>query len=62
MIKKFLFWLSKTNATAVFTVSLASNESSLLRTGDIFDIELRDADRVWTVAQGSLIVLEDVTN
>jgi hypothetical protein len=45
-----------------FTVSIASNESSLLRTGDIFDIELRDADRVWTVAQGSLIVLEDVTN
>lgn len=45
-----------------FTVSLASNESSLLRTGDVFDIELRDADRVWTVAQGSLVVLEDVTN
>ena len=45
-----------------FTVSLASNQSSILRTGDIFDIELRDPDRVWTVAQGSLIVLEDVTN
>ena len=33
-----------------------------LETGDIFDIELSDADRVWTVAQGSMIILEDVTN
>lgn len=45
-----------------FTVSLTSSESSLLRTGDIFDIELSDPSRVWTVAQGTLIVLEDVTN
>lgn len=45
-----------------FTVSLTSAQSSLLRTGDIFDIELSDPIRVWTVAQGKMIVLEDVTN
>jgi hypothetical protein len=45
-----------------FTVFLNSQNSSLLQTGDIFDIELTDGFRVWTVAQGSFIVLEDVTN
>jgi hypothetical protein len=45
-----------------FTVSLTSNESKSLDTGDIFDIELRDASRVWTVARGILTVIEDVTN
>lgn len=45
-----------------FTVTLAPEESVLLETGDIFDIELSDATRVWTVAQGSMIILEDVTN
>jgi len=45
-----------------FTVSLTSNESKSLNTGDIFDIELRDASRVWTVARGILTVIEDVTN
>ena len=45
-----------------FTVSLTSNESKCLNTGDIFDIELRDASRVWTVARGILTVIEDVTN
>jgi hypothetical protein len=45
-----------------FTVSLTAQQSSLLRTGDIFDIELSDAVRVWTVGQGKIIVLEDVTN
>lgn len=45
-----------------FTVSLTKEQSSVLETGDIFDIELSDADRVWTVAQGSMIILEDVTN
>jgi hypothetical protein len=35
-----------------------------LQTGDIFDIELRTAGDqiVWTVAQGSVVILEDVTN
>ena len=45
-----------------FTVFLNSANSSLLQTGDIFDIELTDGFRVWTVAQGSFIILEDVTN
>jgi hypothetical protein len=45
-----------------FTVNLEPEQSVLLRTGDIFDIELSDATRVWTVAQGSMIILEDVTN
>lgn len=45
-----------------FTVSITSNESVLLETGDIFDIELRDESRVWTVARGTVIVIEDVTN
>jgi hypothetical protein len=45
-----------------FTVSLTAEESVLLETGDIFDIELSDASRVWTVARGTLIVIEDVTN
>jgi hypothetical protein len=45
-----------------FTVSLTADESVLLETGDIFDIELSDASRVWTVARGTLIVIEDVTN
>ena len=45
-----------------FTVFLDSDESVLLETGDIFDIELSDPTRVWTVAQGSMIILEDVTD
>ena len=45
-----------------FTVFLTSANSALLQTGDIFDIEMTDGFRVWTIGQGSLIVLEDVTN
>ena len=45
-----------------FTVSLTSAQSKSLNTGDIFDIELRDASRVWTVARGILTVIEDITN
>jgi hypothetical protein len=44
-----------------FTVSLLSNQSELLQTGDIFDVQLSDATRVWTVAQGSFVIIEDVT-
>ena len=46
-----------------FTVSLTAAQTSILQTNDIFDIEVSlggDAI-VWTVAQGKLIVLEDVT-
>ena len=46
-----------------FTVSLTSLESAQLQTGDIFDIELSlpQDEIVWTVAQGSMVILEDVT-
>jgi hypothetical protein len=46
-----------------FTVSLTSEQTATLQTNDIFDIEVSlTADLiVWTVAQGKLIVLEDVT-
>jgi hypothetical protein len=47
-----------------FTVSITANQSNTLQTGDIFDIELSTAQDqiVWTVAQGSVIILEDVTD
>ena len=45
-----------------FTVSLTAEESVLLETGDIFDIELSDESRVWTVARGTMSIIEDVTN
>lgn len=46
-----------------FTVSLAATESQILETGDIFDIEisLPQDEIVWTVAQGYMVILEDVT-
>jgi hypothetical protein len=52
------------DAPGEFTVSLTATESAQLETGDIFDIELRSAQDqiVWTVAQGYVVVLEDVTN
>jgi hypothetical protein len=52
------------DAAGEFTVSLSALQSALLETGDIFDIELSTAQRttVWTVAQGSVVVLEDVTD
>ena len=51
------------DAAGEFTVSLTATESVQLETGDIFDIELSTAQDalVWTVAQGSMVVLEDVT-
>ena len=45
-----------------FTVSLTSAQSRSLNTGDIFDIELSDESRVWTVARGTLTIIEDITN
>ncbi len=45
-----------------FTVWLEAEQSKNLQTGDIFDIQLSDATRVWTVAQGSMNILEDVTD
>jgi hypothetical protein len=50
-------------ADGKFTVFLEAAESALLTNGDIFDIELRTNlnATVWTVAQGSMIVIEDIT-
>ncbi len=45
-----------------FTVWLTAEQSVILETGDIFDIQLSDATRVWTVCQGSMKILEDVTD
>jgi hypothetical protein len=47
-----------------FTVSLSAADSALLETGDIFDVELSTAqnEKVWTVAQGKIVLVEDVTN
>ncbi len=51
------------DAEGEFTVSLTADQSAILETGDIFDIELSTAQRgiVWTVAQGSMNIIEDVT-
>ena len=47
-----------------FTVSLSAAETHNLETNDIFDIQLSlpQDDIVWTVAQGKIIVIEDVTD
>jgi hypothetical protein len=52
------------DAAGEFTVSITADQSGLLETGDIFDIELRlpQDQIVWTVAQGYTVILEDVTN
>lgn len=52
------------DAAGEFTVSLTSTQSKLLQTGDIFDIELSTPQNtiVWTVCQGSMNVIEDITN
>lgn len=47
-----------------FTVTLTSEQSKLLETGDIFDIQLTELlseARVWTVAKGSMVIIEDIT-
>ena len=50
------------DADGEFTVKLTKEQSNSLRTGDVFDVELSDATRVWTVARGQMVVLEDVTD
>jgi len=51
------------DAPGEFTVSLTAEQSNLLQTNDIFDIELSlpQNEIVWTVAQGVMSILEDVT-
>lgn len=53
---------ASTDSIGEFTVSLLASESEVLETGDIFDIQLSDETRVWTIAQGKVIVIEDVTD
>lgn len=52
------------DALGEFTVHLTADESVQLETGDIFDIQLSTDNNliVWTVAQGKMIILEDVTD
>lgn len=45
-----------------FRVSLTPGQSKQLRTGDVFDVQLTDATRVWTVLQGEMIMLGEVTD
>lgn len=46
-----------------FTVRLTPFESELLQTNDVFDIQLWDgAETVWTIAQGRMLIIEDVTS
>jgi hypothetical protein len=44
-----------------FTVSLTAAQSQILESEDEFDIQLTDPTRVWTVAQGKMNIIEDVT-
>jgi hypothetical protein len=46
-----------------FTVSLTAEESILLDTGDRFDIQMSNTSpaSVWTVAQGTMIMIDSVT-
>jgi hypothetical protein len=45
-----------------FTVTLSPEQSKILRTGDVFDVQLSDATRVWTVCQGEMIMIGEVTD
>ena len=47
-----------------FTVTLSPAQSKILRTGDVFDIQLTDdaTNRVWTVCQGEMIMIGEVTD
>jgi len=45
-----------------FTVFLTPAQSKQLITGDVFDIQLSDATRVWTVCQGEMVMIGEVTD
>jgi len=49
------------DATGSFTVSLSSSDSQALETDDEFDIQISDPDRVWTLAKGKMIIIDDIT-
>ena len=46
-----------------FTVSLTAADSALLSTGDRFDIQMSSTSpvSVWTVAQGTMTMIDSVT-
>ena len=46
-----------------FTVSITSEESALLSTGDRFDIQMSNTSpvSVWTVGRGTMIMIDSVT-
>lgn len=52
----------ETDGEGEFTVSLTDSESEELETGDVFDIQLSNDLYVWTVAQGKMKIIEDVTD
>lgn len=45
-----------------FTVAIDGTQSETLETGDFFDIQLSKPGTIWTVAQGKMIIIEDVTD
>lgn len=47
-----------------FTVFLTAAETRILESGDVFDIQLSNTqdNLVWTVAQGQIVVIEDITD
>jgi hypothetical protein len=45
-----------------FTVFLTPAQSKQLLTGDVFDVQLSDATRVWTVCQGEMVMIGEVTD
>jgi hypothetical protein len=53
---------SDSDGAGEFTVYLSEVQSELLETGDVFDIELSKPGKVWTVARGTIIQIEDITN
>lgn len=52
-----------TDTFGEFTVSISDVQSKQLETDDIFDIQMSNdtTDEVWTVAQGKMVVIEDIT-
>lgn len=52
----------ETDGEGEFTVSLTDVQSELLETNDVFDIQLSNDNYVWTVAQGKMTIIEDVTD
>ena len=51
------------DAPGEFTVYLASDETELLETDDEFDIQMANSGNavVWTVLQGKVLMVEDIT-